>query len=157
MAQIKSSLPAINVPISETETGLPTTVFYRFIETLFKRTGGVNGDRTASVEVRLTQAEDDIDALDVAKADKSVTITAGNGLTGDHNLSSGFTIDAVQNTGWTTGTGTENKGAYATYTAPTISNPPTQIEVQALADALQAATRRILALEAALRSNGAIN
>lgn len=57
------------------------------------------------------------------------------------------TIDAA----WTLATGIENKGAFATYTAPTVSAAYTQAEVQALADALQAASRRIFTLELAMR------
>lgn len=55
-------------------------------------------------------------------------------------------VVGARDTGWTTPTGTATKGTGATYTAPTISNPPTQAEVQAMADALQLATRQIKAL-----------
>jgi hypothetical protein len=59
-----------------------------------------------------------------------------------------LTLDAT----WTQGTGTENKGAFATYTAPTINASYSQAQVQALADGLQAASQRVLALENALRA-----
>lgn len=49
--------------------------------------------------------------------------------------------------GWTADTGTADRASHATYTAPTISNPPTQAEVQAIATALQAATQEIKALK----------
>lgn len=148
--QVNSNIPTITVPVVDMATGVATSQFYRFFETLFNRTGGVNGDRTGTVEVRVTALEDD-------KADKTLIVTAGNGLTGTHNLSADFTLAAKQNTGWTAATGTANKGAYAAYASPTISATYTQAEVQALADALQAATRRIVALEAALRLNGGID
>lgn len=44
-------------------------------------------------------------------------------------------------TGWAADTGTASRATAATYTAPTISNPPTQAEVQAIANALQAVSR----------------
>lgn len=55
-------------------------------------------------------------------------------------------VVGARETGWVTPTGTATKGTGATYTAPSISNPPTQAEVQAMADALQLATRHIKAL-----------
>lgn len=43
-------------------------------------------------------------------------------------------------------TGTATRSAIATYTAPTISDPPTQAQVQAIANALQALSRRVKAI-----------
>ena len=40
-------------------------------------------------------------------------------------------------------TATIQKDGNALYTAPTISNPPTQAEVQAIADAVQAISDRL--------------
>lgn len=151
MANVQSNIPSITVPVVEPTTGVASSQFYRFFETIFNRTGGINGDRNASIEVRVLDLED-------GKADKTLTITLGNGIAGTSvDLEDDFTIDALKDTGWTAGTGTANKGVYAAYSAATISNPPTQVEVQALADALQAATRRIVSLETALRNNGAID
>lgn len=63
-----------------------------------------------------------------------------------------WTPELSLDAGWTQGTGIENKGAFATYAAPVISATHVQAEIQALADGLQAASRRILALENALRA-----
>lgn len=57
-------------------------------------------------------------------------------------------------TGWTALTGTAQKGGGATYTAANITNPPTEAEVQAIADALQDAHRTIKALTDALIAHG---
>lgn len=57
---------------------------------------------------------------------------------------------------WAAPTGTASRAAFATYTAPTISNPPTQAEVQALATALQAHSRALKAVVDDLRANGAL-
>lgn len=65
-------------------------------------------------------------------------------------------VTGSADTGWAALTGTAQKGGGATYTAPTISNPPTQAEVQAMADRLQAADRTIKALTDALIAHGLI-
>lgn len=49
-------------------------------------------------------------------------------------------------TPWAAWSGTADRTTHATYTAPTISASPTQAEVQAIADALQSASRAIKAL-----------
>lgn len=59
-------------------------------------------------------------------------------------------------TGWGAATGTATRTAIATYTAPTISNPPTQAEVQAIADALQAWSRRTKAVTDDIATHGLI-
>ena len=59
-------------------------------------------------------------------------------------------------TNWVAQTGTAERTTMATYTAPTISNPPTQAEVQALANAVQALSRRQKALIDDLLSGGTI-
>lgn len=65
-------------------------------------------------------------------------------------------VTGARETGWSALTGTAKKGGGATYTAPSISNPPTQAEVQAVADALQDAHRTIKALTDALITHGLI-
>lgn len=66
-------------------------------------------------------------------------------------------LNTPQSTGWTAGTGTANKGAFVVHTGQTISNPPTQAEVQAVDLAVQKNSQRIKALEDALRENGWID
>lgn len=48
--------------------------------------------------------------------------------------------------GWTSATGTASRAAFATYAAPTISNPPTQAQVQAIAAHLQILSQHVKAL-----------
>lgn len=64
---------------------------------------------------------------------------------------------SFQDTGWTAATGASAKGAYAVYGGTIISNPPTQAQVQAVDAAVVAASKRIVALEAALRNGGLID
>lgn len=65
-------------------------------------------------------------------------------------------VVGARETSWTALAGTAKKGGGATYAAPTISNPPTQAEVQAMADALQDAHQTIKALTDALIAHGLI-
>ena len=48
--------------------------------------------------------------------------------------------------GYGTPTGTLDRTAFATYTAPTITNPPTRAEVQAIADHLQVLSQHLAAV-----------
>lgn len=66
-------------------------------------------------------------------------------------------VSNVQDTGWIAGTGSINKGGFATYTTGTASAAYSQAEMQGVRDNLDAATRRILALETAVRTAGLID
>ena len=55
-------------------------------------------------------------------------------------------VDKNLSTGWSAATGTSSKATFATYTAPAISNPPTQAEVQALANHVQVLSQRLKAV-----------
>ncbi len=61
------------------------------------------------------------------------------------------------NTGWTTGSGTPNKGAYAAYAGQNVSAAYVEAEAQATDDAAKLACQRVLALEDALRAQGIVN
>lgn len=65
-------------------------------------------------------------------------------------------VVGARQTGWAAQTGTAARTAYATYAAPTITNPPTQAEVQAIANALQSADQRLKALTDDLITHGLI-
>lgn len=60
-------------------------------------------------------------------------------------------------TGWTAGTGTANKGAFAAYAGQTHTGSYVQATVQALDDATKNASQRLKAIEDVLRANGLIN
>lgn len=92
------------------------------------------------------------DAIDVNSSQSAATVDRDLSVDGNVDVSGHFAVSGTQvvgarNTGWAADTGTADKAAHATYTAPTISNPPTQAEVQAIANALQTATRQIKALK----------
>ncbi|RWN15950.1 MAG: hypothetical protein EOR94_22650 [Mesorhizobium sp.] len=66
-------------------------------------------------------------------------------------------VVGARSTGWTAGTGTANKAAFATYAGATMSAGYVQAEAQATNDAARNATQRIKAIEDALRTHGLIN
>lgn len=57
-----------------------------------------------------------------------------------------FNLYVLRLAGWEAPTGTVERDTFATYTAPVISNPPTQAEVQAIANHLQLISRHLAAL-----------
>lgn len=57
---------------------------------------------------------------------------------------------------WASPSGTADRTTYSTYTAPTISNPPTQAEVQAIANHLQVLSQHMKAMTDDLRTNKAL-
>ncbi|MCZ8547175.1 hypothetical protein OOJ09_23545 [Mesorhizobium qingshengii] len=112
---------------------------------LFLATGGVlnwaNGD------VTITHSTD---ALAFAGA--------ANGYSFDQPIKiSGNQIIKAREIGWTAGTGTANKGAFASYAGQTHTGAYVQATVQALDDAARNASQRIKAIEDALRVHGLIN
>lgn len=85
-----------------------------------------------------------------------LTTTAFNLTAGVAYQINGTQVVTARQTGWGAATGTATRTAIATYTAPTITNPPTQAEVQAIADALQAWSRRGKAVTDDLATHGLI-
>jgi hypothetical protein len=69
----------------------------------------------------------------------------GSGLATEYATANFLSLYNVQN-GWGTPTGTLARTTFAAYAGQTVSNPPTQAEVQAIDDALVIASRRLAAL-----------
>lgn len=61
-------------------------------------------------------------------------------------------VDKNTSTGWAGASGTTSKGTFAVYAAPAISNPPTQAEVQALANHVQVLSQHLAAVVGGLMS-----
>jgi len=76
----------------------------------------------------------------------SVITTSAFGGQPSSALIATFISTANKQTGWGTPSGTLARTTFATYAGQTISNPPTQAEVQALDDALVIVSRRLGAL-----------
>lgn len=68
----------------------------------------------------------------------------------------GTKVVGAQEAGWTAGTGTANKGAFATYAGQDVSAAYVEAEAQATDDATKANSQRIKALEDAMRTHGLI-
>lgn len=68
-----------------------------------------------------------------------------------------FCSSSTTEVGWTQGTGTPNKAAFAAYAGATINASYSQAQVQATDNAARDASQRVLALENALRAAGIIN
>jgi hypothetical protein len=116
-------LPALDkaAPIVQPD-GRITPYFQRFWQNLtFTAVDGANqnADITA-LQSSITTINGQITGLTSSKAPKLTTFTAA--------------------------TGTADRTTFATYAAPTISNPPTQAEVQAIADHLQVLSRHMKAM-----------
>lgn len=71
---------------------------------------------------------------------------AGSQASSDFAPQFALKVDKHGSTAWTAPTGTASKATFATYAAPTISNPPTQVEVQAIADHVQILSQHVKAL-----------
>lgn len=69
----------------------------------------------------------------------------------------GTKVVGARETGWTTGTGTANKGAFATYAGQDVSAAYVEAEAQATDDAVKANSQRIKAIEDCLRTHGLLN
>lgn len=92
----------------------------------------------------------DLDSVTLSHAGTQVAATATTGIdlsTGKALSVNGTQVVAARKTGWAVDTGTAKRTANATYTAATISNPPTQAEVQAIANALQDVSRTVKAMK----------
>lgn len=92
----------------------------------------------------------------------SKTATASQSLASPLNVTTSYSVGGTKvigarQTGWTAATGTALLGAFNANQSFTVSNPPTQAEVQTIANALVAARQRIKALEDANRTHGLID
>jgi len=90
------------------------------------------------------------------------TPTGGYKGVGTLNISADYYVNGTkvlgaQETGWTAGTGTANKAAFATYAGQNVSAAYVEAEAQATDDAAKANSQRIKAIEDALRTHGLIN
>lgn len=114
-------------------------------------------------QAQLEETQGDVVVLDgsLATAEAAITALQAADVVLDGRIDA---YDALapfvrqdQTAAWTAATGTEARTALAAYAGQTISNPPTQAEVQTLDDAVKAIGQHLVALINDLRSNGALN
>jgi hypothetical protein len=121
--------------------------------------GGLTAANVANVAagtIAATNVQAALNELDTEKAS-----LAGATFIGPITVPSPVTVGSSQVlttrvTGWTADTGTAKRTANATYTAAAVSNPPTQAEVQAIANALQDVSQALKALKDDLLTHGLI-
>lgn len=179
------TLPPIHVPVVDKQSGRCDEAWYRYFELIRAKMGGdvdniesnanaaftaqqlADANTASIVSLALTKANQtdlNVQILRVDDAEagiaalQAITFVAGNGIDGGGDLGdASITFDAKKDTGWTAATGTANKGAYASYAGQTTSVAYVQAEAQATDDAVKGVSRRMVAIEAALRLNEAIN
>ncbi|USR61626.1 phage tail protein [Lelliottia amnigena] len=113
-----------------------------------------------SIQAELVTVGVDIDNLQSDYVSKSTTtpqsLASALSVATSYSVS-GTKVVGARQSGWTAGTGTALLGAFNANQSFTVSNPPTQAEVQAIAAALVAVRQRNLALEQMARTHGLIN
>ncbi|RWI46826.1 MAG: hypothetical protein EOQ93_29300 [Mesorhizobium sp.] len=85
------------------------------------------------------------------------TLTLSGILVASQYNVGGNQVVGARQTGWTAGTGTANKGAFAAYAGQTHTASYVQATIQALDNAARDASQRVKAIEDALRAHGLIN
>lgn len=113
-----------------------------------------------TLDSRVTATENNVVNLQADYISKSAV--ASQNLASPLNVTTSYSVGGVKvigarQTGWTAGTGTALLGAFNANQSFTVSNPPTQAEVQTIAAALVAVRQRNLALEQMARTHGLIN
>jgi len=126
--------------------GLPLIDFQRWWQK------AVEGVENAVAAIEGSQADIDANAANLAAAE--VSLASLDARLDAYDLLSLVLQD--QGPAWAAATGTADRTTYATYTAPTISGPPTQAEVQAIANHVQVLSERLKALIDDLQANGAL-
>ena len=133
-----------------------------------------NTNAISLLDVRLTTAEgkivtiqNDVDYLidevvHISGDYVSKTVTTTQELASPLDVTTSYSVSGVKVigarvTGFIPAIGTAFKGAFDTDLAFTVSDPPTQAEIQAIANALVATRQRNKALEDSMRAHGLIN
>ena len=147
-------------------TGTPSITFHIWFDAFGKAIeGAVDGLAAAVLDVETTQTELAATQAELAatQADLATTVsdlaatqaalvTVQDDVTGLQTT----VLDAVlkdQTATWATPTGTFARTTFASYAGQTISAIPTQVEVQAIDDAVKGLSQRLAALISDLRGN----
>lgn len=126
------------------------------IETLKKAALIVDAiERLTGTETSLDTVTTQIDTINESIEDANLSLTSLDTRIDAIEALQPF-VRQDQGAAWTAATGTEARTALAAYAGQTVSNPPTQAEVQAIDDAVKALGQHVVALINDLRGNGAL-
>jgi hypothetical protein len=112
-------------------------------------------NRIADAEAAQEATNTAVDALAEAQEDANVTLgTLDTRLDAIEVLQPFVRQD--QTTAWADATGTLSRATFAAYAGQTVSNPPTQAQVQAIDNQVKSHSQRLAALVNDLRAIGAL-
>lgn len=115
-----------------------------------------NIESTATAQAAADAAQDSAISAIADAAAASANAAAAQSDATDALGIAGTAVQQDLGPAWTAPTGTASRVSFATYTAPVISASPTQAEVQAVANAVQALSRALKAVVDDLTANGAL-
>lgn len=96
-----------------------------------------------------------VDALQEEQEDQNLSLASLDARIDAFEVLAPF-VEQDVGPAWTAATGTEARSALASYAGQVVSNPPTQVEMQALDDAAKAISQHVIALINDLKGNGAL-
>lgn len=112
-------------------------------------------NRVIAVEGEVETINTAVDALQEEQEDQNLSLTSLDERIDAFEDLAPF-VRQDQGEAWTAPAASVSRGAVPAYAAPTISNPPTQAEVQAIATQLAAVTSAVAGLVTDLQDNGAL-
>lgn len=140
MVDVAQNLPAPNETWFDPKSGVPTVTFYRFMLSLWNRTGGGTGGDID--EVRAT--------ADAALADANASLKIvlnlsdlANDITARANLGLSDLATALPVTGWIDPTGAGSRAAFDMNWTTTVGAAYSQAEATAIRDQLIAVQKRL--------------
>lgn len=104
---------------------------------------------------QLTAIDGAVDALEEAAEDAALSLTSLDARIDAFEVL-GPLVEQDVGAAWSAATGTEARTALASYAGQVISNPPTQVEVQALDDAVKAISQHLVAFINDAKANGVL-
>lgn len=140
------SLPRLDKALAIiTKEGFPTYPFQQWWQSVVEKLEAQEGTQDQLIDDLATAVAD----ITAAQAAADAAQDSADAVAGD--LSS--YVLRNQTAAWTAATGTAARTALASYAGQTVSNPPTQAEMQALDDAVKAISQHVVALINDLRAD----
>lgn len=144
-------------PIVDPKTGFPSPEFIRYFQQLFGNSDYIQGtkqnasrvlDGLALLDVTLGLVEQT--GIDLF-AKRALGVAAATSVPTRADADARY-VQQKKTPAWFDPTGTFARTTFATYGGQTISNPPTQVEVQAIDDHVKILSQRLAALILDLRA-----